>query len=1264
MVQNFYKHNNVKALEIITPKFYLQDEIDVSGLGIKLEDQLLNTHLTLANSFSSLFSVSATANVSSINTLSGITPYFIPQNKLSVITPFSFESNILVPLGLDFGNFATSTTFKSYLSGTFLPSIKVNQPTANFATTPSGSHEYLISNLGWFYFLNFSAVNYSPSSFVLDNLIRLYYGEQLNHSDAMKGITNFLWRNYSSSAVIRDLELIPASFVSGADTYTSGTQQLEKLLTLIDVVYTDQYLDFNNTYIQTAFENYLSTGIKLDTLESKGALYKLLKAISYLNYDIDNDISRLQTLFDIDKCPDDYLPYLADLIGWRLFGYDANRWRLQLKSAAEIYKAKGTKRSVQLALDSIFSENFFNLSASIKELHESYIPHLIYYSLATESPLLKSYSTWSRTLATSLGINDYSTTNFDTNIRYVVDYIIFEAARKFPDLFKLGNSRWPLFSSNFTFKYRNRVFFVPPFEEINYYKDLEVTSDLIDFIIDRLACFNISTSFLDQVRLFIRSFTVDSQEILHADNRWLMLYEGLQVPPNYNSLLSEYENSKIDYLGLWSADSSHYNLDLYASSFTFDNRSLITSSTLALQQGIEAVNSFAPAHSIPDTNLILSENDFAGYQENTCPSVEGEFEETYPGSGVMAGFYSSGVSMTSLNRVFGRGVVDQFSDAAMSSSSITGSLPRTSFRRRSLHNVLPKNYLYTRTGFNAPLPLYASTIEYSYSSLGYLPLGYIPSANEFVSIDNVSSIPDIYSKCETLNSSSIYSGLIISATFPSRGLDNLAFSACTRHTYKGETNEIFPVIYNVLYNREKQYWQDYLDTAAGWSALGAMSLYMDIPTSYANSSFAISSFTQYDDFEFGRGAHKIYNDWSKYFNRNQLTYRVLEPSAGNGLFNHIYGSIIPNSKFDLYGSAVTASPSLIASSYSEPSAISNISGSGVLSLLGAYTYIVSSFGVNFGNEFRNKEILKNVEIVNTSGASQNNAFFIYKINRNAWSKSYSPYMVENPVIKQRAINGFPRIVYHLSALGSNLIPNHEFELSTRYLAGLETGTNYGGGGIGVWIHTEPENNMIWSWTPAGKWEKTDITSSLNLLQLRPYMHLDYTPVTPVPDSATSSYIGQCYNNANPAKLTLENITLELFKEVNVNFNTKNQPIELPQEYFKNFGQVHRFNQKYVVEIFKIAENSPDSYVLFDDIDLMDTTLNTYAEEYTPEQLLISLNFMKDIANDRASRRASVTSGTYGTSGGSRINYREFPAWNGGTYGSIYTNSFRIMELIN
>ena len=148
---------------------------------------------------------------------------------------------------------------------------------------------------------------------------------------------------------------------------------------------------------------------------------------------------------------------MAELIGWDLFGTEPDRWRLQLRNAVDIYQIAGTKRSIQLAINTLLPKDQFGIDTYISELYESYVPYLIYYALATVSEYFKSLNTWNQSIANSMSVSGYSTTSIDENIKLVVDHILYQTHERFNT--KLGD--FPNQEKGFT--YRGRKFPIPPF---------------------------------------------------------------------------------------------------------------------------------------------------------------------------------------------------------------------------------------------------------------------------------------------------------------------------------------------------------------------------------------------------------------------------------------------------------------------------------------------------------------------------------------------------------------------------------------------------------------------------------------------------------------------------------------------------------------------------------------------------------------------------------------------------------------------------------
>ena len=349
--KNYSKLNFVNALEEITPNLYIDEDIALSGTGINPVSQIINAHLKTIENLQSIIPVSSldsTNQFSSIGNSSGISQYFVKQNGLTDISVYEFENKILAKQGKSFSNFQTSSEFSSYLEE-FLPTIKLNHPTATFTgvgTNSSAVHEHLISNLSWVYFLNTTGVagcSVAPSGIAKDLLVsKLFRNKDIELNDCLKGLSEYIFLNYEDQASWQGMEIIPSDFLPSAylapsSQYTSGTQQLDKWKTMVDVVYSPSIIDEKDETVKLAIDNYLSTSALLEDTTSKGPFYNLLRAFSYAMMDVGEDVENLSILYDLEQCPDRLLPELAELIGWRLYGHEPSRWRVQLYNAVDIY---------------------------------------------------------------------------------------------------------------------------------------------------------------------------------------------------------------------------------------------------------------------------------------------------------------------------------------------------------------------------------------------------------------------------------------------------------------------------------------------------------------------------------------------------------------------------------------------------------------------------------------------------------------------------------------------------------------------------------------------------------------------------------------------------------------------------------------------------------------------------------------------------------------------------------------------------------------
>lgn len=101
----------------------------------------------------------------------------------------------------------------------------------------------------------------------------------------------------------------------------------------------------------------------------------LIRFAEILDADIkglERQVRGITDLINVDKCPDDKLPYLAALTNCPLIGNDPVLWRRQIKNWPYILKLKGTERSLELVLDSIDAASW-NIKTFFRDAGGGYI---------------------------------------------------------------------------------------------------------------------------------------------------------------------------------------------------------------------------------------------------------------------------------------------------------------------------------------------------------------------------------------------------------------------------------------------------------------------------------------------------------------------------------------------------------------------------------------------------------------------------------------------------------------------------------------------------------------------------------------------------------------------------------------------------------------------------------------------------------------------------------------------------------------------------
>ena len=1257
--KKFFKRNYVDVLDIITPSTYKLEDLSLSGNEISPVDQVIKSHITFAANLSSILNVSTVGVFGSMfSSMVGKKEFFRKTNDFTKINTFEFESLVLDPLGKTLAGFNTSTDLADYLQNTFLPSIRLNNPTELFGQPDASSaHNYLLDTLSWLYILNVSGPSnlaYQPSAFVKNIILnKIYNGKDIELVDMMKGVNEFIWKNYSTCSLFGSLGLIPPQFLSGTSKYVSGTQQLDKLNTLTEIIYSPLRADIKDTRVEDNFDFYISTGKHILDETRKGPFSKFMRAISYSLADINDQVDGINLFYDIDRCPDNLLRELAYTIGWVLVGHEPDKWRNQLKNAVKIYKSKGTKKSLNLALDAIIGANGFNLSSQIVELYESYVPNILYYCLATASEKLQNFDSWTVIVAKDLGVENYSYNDMDTNYRFAVDHILEEAAKKYPNHFILGNRQFDLDDSDFIFKYRGIVNNLPPWEEEKFYTSCKISQRLLDFFEEKLLEFGVPSSIASAAVDYIKNNTLDASDNFLSKNSWLFFTESNQYPPNYTQILRNFDKAKVEYLPLWNGKSSSFALNLQANSFDYAKFEYTLNSVEGLKALTRTAVEFSPAHSIPLIDLSLSSlTDESEYLEYNCIKADLALSaDNFQASSMLGGYESKALNMSSIGQAVRRTNVDSLSDTIYSSGVVLGGMDRTSVRRRNYKNLLPLDGWYDRTGFNMPGYFAASTIK-NYNT--YLPLGYIPSSGKYVSIENyISGIPSVYAKCENLNSLNSYNGVYTSATFPCRGASSFSASECVTYSTRADSDYIIPLLHRKI--RERNYTltassiaSGILDTSRYTS--GIFKNKYDIIQSLANNTDSPLSIDEFYNFEFGRNLHKLYYIYAEKFGLSDLNRGKVRESGGFNLLSHTFGPLLYNGNFNVDGSASIQYPQIFTSSFDNEVKIQSVSG-GILhrDAAASGTSQVKTRSEVFLSKFelRNPHILSGVELLQPSGDSAQNYFSVYKISTDNAEESKENYFIDNVFIKMKVKQslGLPRVRFDLSSYGSTpnvLLPNHKFKLTIPYFIGSDSPQFYGNNSIGVWIRTGVEDDKFWSYTPRGVWEQTSIYDVKAGTVRQKLAHVFTYPITNV-------------GLNNPAK-SIKNLSRDDLRLAEVNFNTINALIKTPS-YYSNTEGVHRTTQKYYVEVFVFPDSTGSTFGIIDSISMVDTTMNNLTTGYTEEEIQKIFLYFESLARGNASRVSSTTSSLFGANGGSRLDYGYHPKF--GTYSqnanSAYTN---------
>ena len=532
------KYNYIEIVNRAVPEYYRETDYALFGSEEDVSLSFLGKLLKAAIQNDQFFDVSTLDR----DTLA---QYFVPQGKTRV-SPNSFQSKFLSVYDLTLDSFKSDNDLKEWLSGTFFPDTKLNDPSGfhyylsshgfGAYNDLSATHKYLIENLGMFYFMNTSSLLSlngntadDASSIACELLgVPLTTGAIAGDREVINALFKFFYQSKDSKAYYKSF--FPHTHASGvsalsSNEYLSGTQMFDTIKLQLGT-WTDPRLR-NDSFFKDSLDALLVSNqapfpVKL---RDAGPFQRFLKAVSLGIADAHLIVEELGHLLSIDECPDKFLELLANNIGWRFVTGDYSKWRAQLANAVLMYKTKGSVVGLRAVCRLIFPDGIFT-AEDLKESWESYLPKLLYYLVKTESFVAKERlefgspevvfdNSWPSNVRFNQASPNYEAAA-DRNYRFLVDGILEHFHNQYSGIVINGQDfkNLPMWTclpvqsevnspqlidaiGQKGFYHRNYpsdptgrngfLVAVPPWEKYGFYKECELSHDKIEFFCNVLS---------------------------------------------------------------------------------------------------------------------------------------------------------------------------------------------------------------------------------------------------------------------------------------------------------------------------------------------------------------------------------------------------------------------------------------------------------------------------------------------------------------------------------------------------------------------------------------------------------------------------------------------------------------------------------------------------------------------------------------------------------------------------------------------------------
>jgi len=936
------KYDYIEVVNKFVPEFYR--EHDYRTFGDEEDVSLTFLGKLLKAAFENDFYLSVDNPCGGTYSRDELAVWFTP-NSNTHLTITEFEAKLMAPYGLQVSSFASDADLTSWVKTTLLPDIAVNNP-VGFYSILSGvgtgqyssldiTKSYVQETLGLFYFFNSSSLSgvsevdsthdsvNDLSSLVGDNLMSaLLLGAPVTEQTAYNTLFEFFWKQRHASSYYKSF--IPNMYASStgavsSNTYLSGTQLLTAVQTQLNTWIDPKEKD--NTFFTDSLSVLINDpyGAKYPTrMRDAGSFQRFLKAISLGLADMNLILEEISDLLDIGECPEQFLEYLANNIGWRFLTGETSKWRDQLANAVMVYKTKGSVVGLDAILKLVFPDGVFSLN-DVNEAWECYIPKMIYYLLKSDSFISREDVIFDKpnsvfgSLPSNVKFNHVQDAGYDNaadrNYRFYTDAVLEFMNNQF-DVIKLNGSPfkehpcWTCIPDPKGFYHRNYpndpsatggiTVSIPPWEKYGFYTETSINDNVIEFIGDVLSGsrdtfgFEVPSGTVASFKSLISEglnqvFQASGIPVFGNNSKFRFFTSSHELPPNASSVITYGNTENILDFDMWNTKSSHIFSVLAASSLdytvgrydTFRNKA-------ALEVYRDVLREFIPLH--VTTRIILYQDleDTHCAVGTLCPLGTpwlNDFNTEYVNS-TRGTFYvgASGTGDLGTTYVNGDGrVLPSYASGTNMFFYVSGTIPRNTSRRRNSRYALAK-YPLVRNGTSMPVALNhygiatsAATVPTPYlKTWEYLPKGFEYDIQEYAPMSStVWDASGSYGGTLCNAPGNSMSSLDTSTSYPIRTVPNTGVDCSGFVMYRDDVSEYMEAIIgkSIRINR----------------------------TNFSDPMFM--------DYAFGDSVHRAYHIYRNEF--NGVLRNLVSPNipfyGGYNFISYAFGPTINNSDFRYKG---------------------------------------------------------------------------------------------------------------------------------------------------------------------------------------------------------------------------------------------------------------------------------------------------------------------------------------------------------------------------